>query len=139
MPEAQVRGPFVVRSFAASSRWAVYADGRDLGDRIEAGEFGEDAKVLYDSTFATKGSAVGAAERLAAIVEPVLRSPFGTRLAAGGGFQVTMTYEGHRTLCGHINAKQAGKIADEVYLTQEAAEDAGRRLHTLLFETIEER
>ena len=142
MPKPQeekvVVPPFVIRRFAASDRWAVYTDGQDIDDRIDQGEFGDEAYKLFQAVYEGEDYAVEAAQRLAEIVKPALSSPFGTGRDAEGRWVVTMTYAGYKAFCGHINASQAAKVADKAYETQAVAQEAAKRLHTLLIALEEE-
>ena len=126
---------FEVRKAGRTGFWGVYTDVPGLADRIEDGDFGEEAAFAWDRLLDTKKEAEVVMRRLAEIViveGPGRVPPVGVAEAYPNEFVIILTYKAAKAICGHIDAKHINLLADFRYPTRPEAQEAAGKIYDLI-------
>ena len=130
---------FEVRKAGRTGLWGVYTDNQDLADRIEEGDFGEEAATAWDRLLDTKKEAEAVKARLEELVIPEgpgRLPPVGVAEAEDGLFVIIMTYPACKAACGHLEAKHINLLADYRYATRPEALEAAGKIYDLIRKDI---
>ena len=125
---------FEIRKAGRTGLWGIYTDVPGLADRIEDGDFGEEAAFAWDRLLDTKKEAEVVMARLAeiVIVEGPGRVPPVGVAENEGQFVIIMTYPAAKACCGHLDAKHINLLADYRYPSRPEALEAAGKIYDLI-------